>query len=132
MKKMIIGLFAAILMSAGLVSFAGTSAQAACPYTGCVATTTKVSAPNSVKKGAKVTVSVKIASGNAKPTGKVTVTIKKKGFSFSKTVNYTGSKVSVTSSKLKKSGTYKVSVSFSPKAGTVYKGSKASDSVKVK
>lgn len=131
MKKMIIGLFTAILMSAGLVSFASSSAQAV-DYPGTVATTTKVSAPNSVKRGAKVIVSAKVNSGNAKPVGKVTVSIKGKGYSFSKTVNYAGAKVSVSSSKLKKAGTYKITVKFSPKAGSVFKASKATDSVKVK
>jgi hypothetical protein len=131
MKKMIIGLFTAILMSAGLVSFAGASAQAV-DYPGTVATTTKATAPNSVKAGGKAVVSVKVAAGNAKPVGKVTVTIKGKGFTFKKTVSYSGGKVSVPSSKLTKKGSYKVTVKFAAADGSVFKDSKATDTIKVK
>lgn len=131
MKKIIIGLFTAALMSAGLVAAAGTGAQAV-DYPGTVATTTKASAPNAVKRGSKVAIKVAVRSGNAAPSGKVTVTVKGKGFSFSKTVRYVDGKIVVNSSKLKKAGTYKVIVKFDAEANSVFKNSKDTDTFKVK
>lgn len=133
MSRLATLLLALVLAAAGLVGVAGPAA-AACPYAACIATTTKISAPNSVKQGAKVTVTVKVSvAGNAQPRGRVTVTINGPGgYSFSDSVSYDGGRVSVTSSKLKKPGKYKISARFSPDPGTVWKASHDTDGVTVR
>lgn len=133
MKKLLALVFSAVIVAVGLVSVAQAPANAVCPYTGCFPTTTKMSAPNSVKKGSKATVKVAVrASGQAEPVGKVTVTVTTKGFRFAKTVKYDGGKISVNTSKLKKAGKYKVVATFDGADGAGWRDSKDTDSIKVK
>lgn len=117
MKKLIAGLFAAILTTAGLVAVTSVSAEAACK-TGyqCVRTTTKPSAPAQAKPGkpVKVKVQVKAQSGSVKANGTVTIKITGPG-GFSKTVKakvVNGKIVSVNIGKLPKPGKYKLKVTF--------------------
>jgi multidrug efflux pump subunit AcrA (membrane-fusion protein) len=117
MKKLISGLIAAFLLSAGFVAVSAETASAACrpsQYVECPATTTSTAGtPKTVKAGkaAKVKVTVK-ARGNIKPKGKVTVSVK--GPSFKKVLrsNYNGRSLSLNIGKLKKPGKYKVTVAF--------------------
>jgi hypothetical protein len=78
MKKLIVGLLAAFLMTSGLVAFSGSPASARpadCPYQGCV--DTRVNAKHNVK-GKSVRVKVKVkAVGNVTPKGVVTLTVVK-------------------------------------------------------
>jgi hypothetical protein len=134
MKKLISVLFATVLMAAGLVVATGSSASANCTpsqYSGCVTTKTKVSAPNSVDKGSKATVcaKVKAVNSNATPTGTVvfTVTRNKGNYFFKKSVSYSGAKVCVSTSKLKKKGGYSVSAKYKSPDGSVFLNSEGSD-----
>ena len=81
MKKLLVGLLAAILMSAGLVGFSGSPANAAkCPYSGCVKTRTvgvAISAKGS--RQAYMKAKVRVRGSDVVPTGKVrTIVVKKK------------------------------------------------------
>lgn len=130
MKRLIIGLISALLMTAGLVGVSSTSASAVCPYTGCVKTATKVTVPNSpVKKGkkAKVCVSVK-TDGNGNPRGRVGIIVKRTngGYSFLNNKPYSGGKVCFKTTKIKKTGRYVVRATFSPGASTPFGASKNS------
>ena len=89
-------IFAAVLISAGLAAFVGSPAQAACPYTGCIDTNTKISAPDSVKVGKTAKIGVRVTSaGNAEPKGRVTVKVQRRngGYSFIDSKKYSGGKV---------------------------------------
>lgn len=114
MKKLIGGLLAAFLMSTGLVAFSGSVADAACPYQGCVDTTTAVSAPAKVKQGKKATIKVVVASsGNTKAKGTVKVTVTGPGgYTFKASQAYKGSALTFVTSSLKKTGKYVVTAKF--------------------
>lgn len=121
MKKLIAGLFAAILTTAGLVAVTSTApASAACggKYNPCVKTKTTAKAPKQIKRGkkAKVRVVVRPASGNAPVVGKVTIVIKGGGKTIRKTVTVRNGKVNYTTPKLRKKGKYRVTVTFKPTA----------------
>ena len=51
MRKILGALVVAVMMAASLVAFSGSPAQAACPYTGCIRTSTHATAPAKVHKG---------------------------------------------------------------------------------
>lgn len=133
MKKLISVLFATVLMAAGLVAATGSSASANCTpsqYSGCVTTKTKVTAPDSVDKGSKATVcaKVKAVNSNATPTGKVIfkVTRNKGKYFFKQSVSYSGAKVCVSTTKLKKKGGYSVNASYRSADGSVFLNSEGS------
>lgn len=132
MKKFVAGVLFALLMSAGLVAAAGTTAQAD-PYPGTVATKTKAKVPAKVRAG-KVALCTKVIAvgSNAKPTGDVSFQVNNIGgepFSFEKTVPYTGGKVCIT--KRLKPGTYVLRVSYSSAPGTVFNDSSGSKGFQV-
>lgn len=134
MKKLISGVIAALLLSAGFVAVSAETASAACTptkYVECQASSTKPAGAKTIKAGKKpkTVVSVK-TQGSVKPKGTVTVTYKGPG-GFSKTVKATvvDGKVTVTGPALSKPGKYKVSVSFK---GDNVKDSKSSYSITVK
>ena len=133
MKKLISVLFATVVMAAGLVVATGGSASANCTpsqYSGCVSTKTTVSARSFVPKGSKATVCAKVrATGsNATPSGRVSFTVSRNrgGYSFSSSKSFSGSKVCVTTSKLKKSGGYTVTATYKSPAGSIFVNSSAS------
>lgn len=127
MKKILAALIAAFMISAGLVAAAGSPAQAACPYTGCVKTTT-VSNAKQIKKTRKVAVAFKVtAQGNAKPKGKVKVTLKGKGRNLVKSASAPNGRVVF---KGVKPGTYKVLVKYG--ANGAFKASADRTTVKVR
>lgn len=126
MKKLMLGLLVAFLMSTGLVAFSSTQASAACPYTGCFATTTSlqgpVNGPVTTKKRATFKVTVKGRGTNAKPRGTATVRVSgKRSFAQQVTVPASG----VATFKLRKlvKGTYRVRVTYSPNGNSPFKGS---------
>ena len=131
MKKLIVGLLAAFLMTTGLVAFSGSTASAApsdCPYSGCTNTNTVGVGVGitDYKKGGKkkkkghgvITARVDGVGTNAVPVGRVFLDVKKKGatrlkYSDSANVNQRG-KVTFTVPKLKrKNTTWLYRVSFS-------------------
>ena len=120
MKKLISGLFAALLMTAGLVVVADASVTAAparaCggDYPPCTKTQTHASGPKKVDKKHRAKFGVSVtASGNKRPSGTITVTIKPGNKTV--TVKYDGKgKVAVTLPKLDP-GKYTLIISFDPK-----------------
>ena len=127
MKKLISALFAAVLMAAGLVVASAGTASADCTpsqYSGCVTTKTKAIAPSFVKQRAKATVCAKVKApgSNATPTGRIkfTVTRNKGDYVFKDSVSYSGSKVCVTTGKLKKKGGYTLTAKFKSPSGSVF------------
>lgn len=79
MKKLIVGLLAAFLMTTGLVAFSGSPASAAeCPYQGCVPTgTVGVAVPKKNKPVVRVRAKVVALGSNAKPSGKAFLSVYK-------------------------------------------------------
>ena len=136
MKKLIAAIFVALLATAGLVATTTTTANAACPYTSCVATEVKEGVPLTVKKGRAATIKVQVIakSGNASPVGRITVTVKKVGGGFlqkmSKSV-YGGKTFSFVTKRLFKTGRYTATAVYAPRAGSVFKGDAATKSFKV-
>ena len=102
------------------------------PYPGTVATTTTATAAKTVKKNrsANVCGKVEVTSGNGTPVGKLTIAVKGRNFSQSKSFGYAGGKVCFRTAKLKKTGKYTAKVTFDAKADSVYKDS--SDTTKFK
>jgi hypothetical protein len=136
MKKLIAAIFVALLTTAGLVATSAGTAQAACPYTQCVATKTTVTAPATVKAGKKASISVRVkpTSGSAQPVGKVVVTIKKVGGGFKQTVSKTvsgGKAVAIVTKRLTKPGKYTVTAAYAPQSGSLFKASQGSKSFRV-
>lgn len=134
MKKLILGLLAAFLMTTGLVAISGTSATAACPYTSCVAT--KSSGKATVAGTGKATIKVTVAGvgTNQKPTGKVTVTISKKGTSkvlYKAVKSLSAGKATIKSSKLK-DGKYTFKIKYAPASTSVFKASNGNGNFTVK
>jgi hypothetical protein len=77
MKKLIVGLLAALLMTTGLVAFSGSPAQAACPYQSCLETATVgVAIPK--KANVKIKAKVVALGSNVKPTGNIYLVVNKK------------------------------------------------------
>ena len=140
MKKMISGLFAAVLLAAGLVGVSGGTAQADCTptiYTGCVNTVTLVKAPNrDVARNhvARIRIRVEAVNSNAEVTGKVKVVVRrvKDGQKyFRETKAYEGGKLVFITPELKFRGLYTVTAKFTPTEGSVFNSSNGSDTFRV-
>jgi hypothetical protein len=130
MKKLMVGLLAAFLMTSGLVALTTSSASADCPYTGCVATSVKAQASSRSTGTARVAYRVKVL-GNAVPRGKVKVIIKNaNGVVRTKTSPYPAD-TAADFSNLRK-GTYTVIVKFIPAASSAYAPSSRSTKVTVR
>jgi hypothetical protein len=135
MKNLIIGLFSALLMTAGLVGVAQTSATAAgCGYTGtCPATHTHVTGPGRVVKGHRATFCVTVSTnGNGRPQGTVTLTIAKRNHAFRSTNSktYSGHRVCFSTPRLDQVGAYTASAHFTGKRFKSSTGSKGFSVVK--
>ena len=138
MKKMIIGLFSAVLMAAGLVGLSGGAAQADCTaYTGCVNTNTKVNAPNrdvAQNNVARIRVRVSPTAGNAQPVGEVKVKVRRNRDGkvyYRETKAYEGGKIVFISPELAKRGKYTVTARFIPMNGSVFNSSSDTDTFRV-
>jgi hypothetical protein len=133
MKKLISGVIAALLLSAGFVAVSAETASAACKpsqYVDCPASATKATGPKTVKKGKKPKTSITVKSqGGVKPKGTATITYKGPGVKKTIKVKVVNGKASVTGPALKKKGTYTVTVSF---VGDNVKNSKSTYKIKVK
>ena len=134
MKKFVSGVIAAVLLTAGFVAFSGQGAQAA-PSRGCTQYTvncasTKVAAKgNTVKKGVRPTVTVKVrAAGNVKVRGTVSVRYHNKVL---RTATYKGKalKLKVRTMKV---GKHVVRVVFTPAKSASLKRSVGKATVKVR
>src|SRR3954447_26298685 len=104
MKKLISGLIAAFLLSAGFVAVSAETASASCTpnqYTECPAVklSTKGST-TSTKANKKPKIVIKVTAQGVRPQGKVTVTIKGAGVSASKSVTVKNGKVTYVGPKL--------------------------------
>lgn len=117
MKKLLFGLFAALMMATGLVGVSAGGAQAACPYTGCVDTTTSANGPSRVTKGEAAEFCVRVGTGGeGRPRGTVTMNIARvKGhFAYTATKPYHGKRCFGTPA-LNKLGFYRVRFHFEGK-----------------
>ena len=135
MKKLIVGLFAAILATAGLVAVtSGTPASAECTQYVCNATTTKATGAKSIKAGNQAKVKVTVSSrGSVEPSGRVTVTVTGPG-GYKKTMRSGthGDTVSFNLGKLTDPGKYKVKVTFDGDEGFRDSSSQTTITVKKK
>lgn len=126
MKRLIIGLAATTLMSGGLAAVSAEAANAACPYTGCVETYTKVSAPDTVPQGQRARICVKVTTGGSgRPKGRVTILVQKSVgyYHFTDSSPYDGGRECFTTTRLNKLGKYVVKANFDRKAGSGFKDS---------
>ncbi|MFJ9317616.1 hypothetical protein ACIRN4_25735 [Pimelobacter simplex] len=129
MKKLVLGLLAAVLLSAGLVAVQGTAAHAG-PYPGTVATTTKAKV-GKVGPGKRAKLTVRVKAGAAKPTGKVRVTCTQGRTKVAgPTKSYAGKPIAIKTGKLKKRGVWRCVVKFT--GSGVYKSSKVATQVRVR
>ena len=136
MKRLMVGLFSALLVTVGLVGVSQVSANATCPYTGCVTTHTRVWVPNApVKKGHKAKVCVKVTTdGNGAPKGRVTATVQRgsDGRMWSRTKQYPGHKVCFHTYPLKHKGTYSARGIYAPYSSSVFASSRDETTFEVK
>jgi hypothetical protein len=138
MKKMITGLFSAILMAVSLVGFSAGAAQADCTaYTGCVNTDTKVNAPNddvARHNIARIRVRVEATAGNAEPSGEVKVVVRRNRDGqvyYREKKAYEGGKIVFISPELHKLGKYTVTAKYKPTDGSVFNSSSDTDTFRV-
>lgn len=130
MKKLIVGMIAALLVMGGLVSATQTSASAA-PYPGTVRTKTIAAGVHARPHHAIIYVKV-TSYGHGAPTGHVSFTFvnKSNGKVYTFDRAYSGSPAKYHFGGLS-AGTYAVSVVFTPPDGSKYKASAAKCGVKV-
>jgi hypothetical protein len=134
MQKFIASLIAALMMVAGLVAFTQSSATAACPYTGCVETYTKIKAPDTVKRGDRLTFRVNVTTaGNGEPKGRVTVRVVSRDgdYRFNDSAKFTGDAVKFTTTRLDERGKYIIKAVFDRKAGSGFKDSDNTEAFRV-
>ena len=133
MKNLIIGVFAALLVSVGLVGVAQTGANAADRgYTPSAHTRTAVGGPARVAKGTRATFCVSVTTtGTGRPHGTVTLTVTKQNHKFGYTAakRYVGHQRCFTTPRLAKTGAYTARAHFTGKG--VYKGSNGATSFRV-
>ena len=138
MKKMIAGLFTAVLMAAGLVGVSEGSASADCgAYSGCVDTRTTVHGPfEDVFRHnvARIRVRVHPIGSNVQPLGNVQVIVRRVrdgAVYYRETKAYEGGKLVFISPKLHKRGKYTVLARYKPRAGSVFNSSQGTDTFRV-
>lgn len=129
MKKLITGLLAAFLMSAGLVAFTSTSpASAICgnaQYPACYQTTTTIKATPAAAgpKRRVFTVKTKATGTNAAPVGKISFTFRRNGKIVSSTTRVADKTVTLARTFGKK-GRYNVTARYISRSGTIFLSSK--------
>lgn len=131
MKKLIAALFAAVLMSMGLVGFSTGAATAACPYTGCIPTSTSASG---VVDGKFLTVTAEVSTaGNGSPKGTFKIVADRRG-----PVGFKSRGGSVQNAddglklKLQRAGTWDVTVTYIPATNSIYESSSTTFTVVVR
>ena len=129
MKKLVLGLLAAALMTFGLVGVDSPAAHAG-PYPGTVKTVTKAKLLK-VGKGRRATFSVRVKAGAAKPTGSVTTACTHgRAKVFGPTKAYKRAPLTIRTGKLAKRGVWRCTVKFT--GAGVYKSSKVVKKVRVR
>ena len=134
MKKLLGALVAAVMMAAGLVTFAMSPANAACPYSGCVPTYTHINAPSPVEKGSRNRICVRVTTdGNGTPKGQVSINVVRSngGFRFVDSKEYTGDRECFRTPVLEKIGKYVVEAKFDRKPGSRWQDSDNRESFRV-
>lgn len=131
LKRIFAGLVTAFLLTAGLVVAAPQPATAACPYTNCIATEltsqgTRVPSPRT-NVIYKVTVT---SAGNSYPRGRVLMTVRQFGkaaiiYARTRRIAQASTNSSVIDQKTPnlRRGTYVVTFTYDPDAGTVFQPS---------
>jgi hypothetical protein len=133
-QKLIASLISAFLMVAGLVAFTQSSATAACPYTGCVGTYTRIKAPDTVKRGDRLNFRVNVTTaGNGEPKGRVTIRVVRSDgdYRFTDSKKFTGDAVKFTTTQLPKRGKYIIRAVFDRKAGSGFRDSDNTEAFRV-
>jgi hypothetical protein len=122
MKKLLVGLMMATLVSLGFVGSTTTSASAVdCNvYPGCVVGKLRVNKANKIRFNKTQTIRVRITTpGNRVPTGTINLLVKRKGGQFAqkfKARPYTGQPLIYKTDKLKVPGRYKIIATFTANA----------------
>jgi hypothetical protein len=129
MKKIVLALFAAVALVLG--SGALVSGASAAVYPNTIATSTSISAPNSVNEKKNFTVVVRVRAGNAVVReGRVTVVFG--GRSYTKSVSGPAVRFRVKAPSVKKTTTKTLKASYKPANNSVFQASSDTDTVKVK
>jgi hypothetical protein len=154
MKKIFAGLIAVLMMAAGLVTFSASVATAAsaptaasaatapsaarairCPYTGCIRTSTRISAPNRVFRHRSARICVRVGTaGNGRPRGRVTVSLVRAngGFRWSNSRATSGRyRVCFGTPRLHRLGRYVVRARFDGRSSSAYRASRDRDTLRV-
>lgn len=135
MKQLFAGLITVLMMAAGLVTLSAATASAACPYTGCVQTSTRISAPNRVVKNRKARICARVGTaGNGRPRGRVSVSLVRAGGGYRwSNDRATGGRYRVCFStpRLRKLGRYVVRARYDARADSAYRDSRDRDSLRV-
>ena len=122
MKKLIVGLLAAFLMTSGLAAFSTTSASAAppCPnYSGCFDTTARVGGINAGKRRATIAAVVNVVGANRNAQGVVKFVIKGDDFYQAGKARLTNGSANFTTRRLDK-GRYTAKVRYIRKPGSPF------------
>ena len=133
MKKLVAGLFTAILTTAGFVVTSTVPAHAQCTEYVCNSTATNAAAPKSVKvdKAVKVKVKVSTRAGNVEPRGDVILTVDgPDGYGRKFRFAYNGDVVVTNLGKLTKRGKYKYEARFFGDQGFLNSSDKGTITVK--
>lgn len=134
MKRLMIGIAATTLLGGGLVATSAETAQAACPYTGCVPTSLTIQIPNApVAKGGKAKICIKVStSGSGQPKGRVNVAVRKRsgGPVFADSKKYEG-KTCFRTGKLRGPGKYLVRAVYQASASGAFGDSSNSAAFRV-
>ena len=138
MKKLVLGLLAALLVSAGLVATTGAApAQAVCgnpQYPACFSTATKVTAKKLNRTRVAITAQVRTVGSTARPVGTVKITIRRAGGTknvFVIRTETSGGTVRITRN-FRRTGKFTVSAVYVAKRDTVFQGSSGSTAVRIK
>ncbi len=134
MKKFTASLITGFLMAAGLLFVSNAAPASAAPYPGTVTTSAKIGVKKAVvPKGATNTFRIKVSSVGAggTPKGSVKIAVIKKNADSKSKVYLTkvkslkAGKAKYTTPKMTRKGKYRVVATYLPKAGSVWKSSKA-------
>ena len=133
MKKFLGLMVSGLMMAGGLVAFAS-PAHAACPYSGCIDTSTFIKAPDEVDKGYRAKICIHVGTdGNGQPKGQVTVTVVrgKGGFEFTDSRKYNDWNECFKTPRLTQKGKYVIKARFDKKADSQWRDSDNRDTFRV-
>lgn len=134
MKKFLGAATSAVMLAGGAVALASSPAQAACPYSGCIATSTFIDAPDEVKRGNSAEICIRVGTdGNGQAKGTVTITVVrgKGGFEFTDSKKYNDRRECFETPALRQLGNYVIKARFDKKPGSRWKDSDNRDEFQV-